>query len=139
MKALILGDSEVIGKLSRQKQRGSNTLELGATFGTYLDELAKRGALREDLAPTEHLAILGSVLYGFLVMQGMLPEELRTPDERLVDLVADTGVRAMGSGAAPTDDDERAIRQATLDYLDTMEEIAQRKLAFSLGAKERVT
>lgn len=139
MKALILGDSEVLGKLSRQKNRSQSAFEPGAAFETYLGELVRRGALRSDLAPTEHLAILASVVYGFLFTQNMLPDELRTPDDRLVELVAETGIRAMGTDVTPTSDDARAIRLATLGYLDTMEEIAQRKLAISLGAKERVT
>ena len=139
MKALILGDSAVFGKLSRQKKGSPTTLEQGAAFETYLGELVGRGVLRSDLAPAEHLAILISVIYGFLFTQNMLPEQMRTPEDRLVELVADTAIRAMGADVVLPDDDARAVRLATLGYLDTIEEIAQRKLAISLGAKERVT
>ncbi|MEU7827893.1 helix-turn-helix domain-containing protein [Nonomuraea sp. NPDC049129] len=139
MRALILDDSEVFGKLSRQKKSSQTTLDLGAAFGTYLQDLAGRDVLRSDLTPAEHLATLASVIYGFLLTQNMMPEQMRMPEDRLVELVADTGVRAMGTGATLSDDDARAVRLATLGYLDTMEEIAERKLALSLGAKERVT
>ncbi|MER6949683.1 helix-turn-helix domain-containing protein [Nonomuraea sp. NPDC000554] len=141
MKALLLGDAEVLGKLARHKRGGTGGPEQAA-FQDYLGELDKRGALRTDRTPAEHLTILGSVVYGFLMAQSVLPEPARLPDDRLVELLADTGDRAMSTEGTPTDDDARAIAEATLDYLDTIEEIAQRKLAVSLGgdpAKERVT
>ncbi|MEU0571511.1 TetR family transcriptional regulator [Nonomuraea sp. NPDC005983] len=141
MRALLVGDTEVLGKLARQKRGRTRDLPLEA-FQDYLGELDKRGALRPDRTPVEREAILGSVVYGFLVAQSVLPESARVPDDRLVELLADTGDRAISTEGTPTDDDARAIAEATLDYLETVEEIAQRKLAVSLGgdpSKERVT
>jgi AcrR family transcriptional regulator len=139
MKALLLGDAQVLGKLARHKDRASGTLEPGAAFEVYVAELVKAGVLRDDLSAAEHIAVLGAVIYGFLFTQNLTPDDLRTPDERVVELLAETCARAMETGATPSAGEARAVAAATLGYLDTVVEIARRKLEVSLGSKERVT
>ena len=129
----------MLGKLSRQKKSSQSTFEPGAAFGTYLARAGRAGSA--PLGPDSRRAPRDPRL-----------GRLRVPVHAEHDARADadtggpahragrrTGVRAMGTDVTLTDDDARAIRLATLGYLDTMEEIAQRKLALSLGAKERVT
>jgi len=161
MKALLLGDSEVLGKLNRQKRESPTTPALTTALDGYLATLAAHGVLRGDLAPTERLTVVGSVLYGFLMTQGTLPEPLRTPDDRLVELIADTVDRTLGMGtpadagpgvdtkitsateatsdAGGTGDTGGMVARATRDYLATVEGVARAKLALSLGLEERVT
>jgi hypothetical protein len=77
-------------------------------------------------------------VYGFVFLPDLLPQEARVPDERIAELVADTVERVLGTGRALPDEDARAVAQATLDFLDAMEEVARHRLAASLGPKERV-
>ncbi|MFC4061764.1 TetR/AcrR family transcriptional regulator [Planomonospora corallina] len=137
LKALLTGDSALLGKLVRQKWRGPGALEPSAAFDDYYTELTRLGAVR-DLAG-DHTLVIGSVLYGFLVAPGLLPAG-PPADERIAALLADTVDRATATGQAPPAGTAHAVAQATLGYLDAVEELAQRKLDDSLNpAEERVT
>ncbi|TMR09126.1 TetR/AcrR family transcriptional regulator [Nonomuraea turkmeniaca] len=132
LRATLVGDSEVLGKLTRMKRQSVTALELGGAFDTYLARLIEHGAVRKE--PGDHTTVIGSIVYGFVALPDMLREEARLPDERIAELVADTIGRAMETGRASS----AAATRATLDFLDAMVEIARHKLADSMGAKERV-
>lgn len=133
MRAALLGDSEVLGKLTRQKRAAELPEPTREAFADYLAELLRHGAVRADLSPVEHVNVLVSVIYGFLMVPGMLPDAYRLPDERLADLLADAGERALGTGREPPDRERAAIRAATRTYVDRVTGLAERKLARSLG------
>lgn len=137
--AALLGDSEVLGKLTRQKrQRATSGLESGGAFDAYLTRLIELGAVRAD--PGDQVTVIVSILYGFMSLPSVRPESERLPDDRLAELVSVTIMRAVGTGGDLPADDAEAVAKATLDYLDALEEIARGKLAISLGtAKERVS
>ncbi|NUS04885.1 MAG: TetR/AcrR family transcriptional regulator [Nonomuraea sp.] len=136
--AVVLGDSEVLGKLTRQKRRRpEGALELGGPFDAYLRELIKLGAVREE--PGEHATVIGSIFYGFMFLPGLRPESDRLPDERVAALLADSVERTVGTGRTLPPGDAAAVARATLDLLDTLAEVARRKLAASISpVKERV-
>ncbi|MEU8204749.1 helix-turn-helix domain-containing protein [Streptosporangium sp. NPDC049046] len=141
MRASILGDSEVLGRLTRQKWDGTAEAELGGGFQTYLGTLLKHGALRSDLSPAEHVTTFVSVLYGFLTVSPMMPAGYRPSDERLAELVADAGGNAMEATVSRTVTDPasavtQAVTRATLEYVDAALEAARRKLRVSLGFEE---
>lgn len=137
MRALLLGDAEVLGRLGKQKQDSVTTPVLTSAFETYLGALAEVGAVRPDRTYAEHLAVVSSVLYGFLFTQGLLPESARIPDDRLPELIADTADRAIGAGAPADRAAADTVAGATQVYLDAVEDVARRKLALSLGIEER--
>jgi AcrR family transcriptional regulator len=136
LKAVLVGDSEVLGKLARGKQRGGMGLELGGAPGAYLGRLIEHGAVRQE--PADHAMVITAVVYGFVSLPDLLPAETRPPDERIAALVADTVERALGTGRTLPDEDAQAVAQATLDFLDAIEEAARRRLTASLDTKERV-
>ncbi|MEU7897657.1 helix-turn-helix domain-containing protein [Nonomuraea sp. NPDC049152] len=136
MRASLLGDSEVLGKLTRHKRESGTAPPTGELFETYIDALRDHGALRADLTTPEHLTVFASTLYGFLTAQRYLPDSMKVPDERLAELLADVGRRAMEPGGAG---DAVAVAKATQEYLDTAVTIAQDKLRESLGTKEYAT
>jgi AcrR family transcriptional regulator len=136
LKAVLIGDSEVLGKLAGMKRRGGMGLELGGAPAAYLGQLIEHGAVRQE--PTDHTVVITAVVYGFVSLPDLLPEEARLPDERIAELVADTVERVLGTGRTLPDEDARAVAQATRDYLDELEEVARHRLAVSLGTKERV-
>ncbi|WP_229810856.1 TetR/AcrR family transcriptional regulator [Streptosporangium pseudovulgare] len=136
LRASLLGDSAVLGGLTRAKRDDRADAELRAGLGPYLAALTRHGALRADLTPAEHVTALSSILYGFLTIPRLLPGPYVPDDERLAELVADACGRTMESGTAPTDDDAREIRRATLRHIDFVLEGARRKLSLSLGTEE---
>ena len=140
----------MLGRLGRQKRESVTTPVLTSAFETYLGALAELGVVRADRTPAEQLVVVSSVLYGFLVTQGLLPESARVPDDRLPELIADTADRALSADppangvaadAVPGGSAGRAdaVAGATRVYLDTVEDVARRKLALSLGVEERAT
>ncbi|MGV9772351.1 TetR/AcrR family transcriptional regulator [Streptosporangium sp. NPDC003464] len=139
MRASLLGDSEVLGKLTRLKRDRAATADLPAGFEGYLSALLRLGALRTDLSPTEHMTTLASVLYGFLLVPPMLPAGYGLPDERLAELLADVGSRAVEPGGPIPAAGARAVPRATLEFVDFAVETAQRKLRASLGTEENAT
>ncbi|MEU4578811.1 TetR/AcrR family transcriptional regulator [Nonomuraea sp. ATR24] len=132
MRALLVGDREVLGKLRALKQDSPATPLLSDAFEDYLGRLDRQGALRPGLTGQERLTVLGSVLYGFVISQPMMPEPPAA--DRLAELIADTADRALCTDGPPGDAAE--IARATLDYLDSVEAIARGKLAGSLGLEE---
>ncbi len=135
LKAALVGDSEVLGKLVRQKRHGPGAMDLGEAFDTYYAELTASGAAR-DLSG-DHVLVIGSIMYGFLTVPWLLPGG-PPPEERLAALLADMIERAIGTGRALPQDAVRAVERATLDYLATIADVAQRKLADSLSPSRSV-
>ncbi|MBF8190887.1 TetR/AcrR family transcriptional regulator [Nonomuraea sp. K274] len=136
LRASLIGDSEVLGRLTRMKRHSTSGLELGGPFDAYIRRLIEHGAVRAE--PGDHPTVIASIVYGFVSLSDLLPEEARLPDERIAELVADTIERAMSTGRPLPEDDVSAVARATLDFLDAMQEVARRKLETSLGMKERV-
>ncbi|MEU7915866.1 TetR/AcrR family transcriptional regulator [Microbispora bryophytorum] len=135
LKAALVGDSEVLGKLVRQKRHGPGAVNPGEALDTYYAALIQVGAAR-DLSG-DHALVIGSIIYGFLTVPWMLPGG-PPPEERLAPLLADMVERAIGTGRALPDDAVDAVERATLDYLDSMTHVAQRKLADSLSSPRSV-
>ncbi|MEV5503891.1 TetR/AcrR family transcriptional regulator [Nonomuraea fuscirosea] len=145
--AVLSGDSEVLGKLTRQKRANTARLRIDGPFEDYVARLIELGAVREQ--PGHHVRVITSIVYGFLFLPGGLtdgppeesPEELPDgpSDDRVAELVADTIERAMSTGRPLDAAAAKAVAGATLDFLDAAADLAGRKLAASLGAEPQRT
>ncbi|MGP4097016.1 TetR/AcrR family transcriptional regulator [Nonomuraea sp. KM90] len=133
LRAVLSADSEILGKLSRRKKEGTSQFQLGESFDTYVAELVKHGAVRDD--PDDYLMVVSSIVYGYLFLPDGLPSGAKPSDDRIADLVAVTIERTLSTGRPLPAADAEAVARATLDFLDTTVEIAQRKLALSLEGK----
>ncbi|MBB2912084.1 AcrR family transcriptional regulator [Streptosporangium becharense] len=139
MRASVLGDSEVLGRLIRDKRDRAPDTEPSAGLGRYLGVLREHGTLRTDLSPAEHVTVLTSVMYGFLLAPRMTPEGHGVSDDRLAELLADAASRAVESGVTVPPDGAHMIKRATLEYVDIAVEAARRKLHASLGSEKGAT
>lgn len=140
MKAVFLGNAEVLGKLIRQKPSSETIAELRPRFERYLGTLRRHGAIRADLSFPEQINVIIGAVYGFFLAAPLMPHDYKLPDEHLADLLADTVQRALESGREVWSSDEtETISRATLEYLDFVAGVAQDKLRQSLDAsgKER--
>jgi AcrR family transcriptional regulator len=135
LRAVLTGDSEVLGKLTRMKRHGTTGLEAGGAFDAYVGRLIELGAVRKE--PGDHMIVISSVVHGFVSLPELLPDGQRLPADRIAELVADTVERATSTGRALPEEDARAVARATLDFVDAMLETAREKLATSLDPKER--
>ncbi|SDM33758.1 TetR/AcrR family transcriptional regulator [Allokutzneria albata] len=135
LSAALVGDAEVLGRFTRMKRSSTTGLEMGEAFNAYLKRLIAHGAVHE--AHSDHQVVISAIVYGFVRLPDLLPEQARPSDERIADLVADSIERALGTGRKLSKKDARAVAEATQDLLGSMEEVADRRLAESLNSKER--
>ncbi|MFG6192252.1 TetR/AcrR family transcriptional regulator [Nonomuraea sp. JJY05] len=131
LQALMRGDSELLGKFTRQKQQAGLSPTMGAPLEAYVAELVRLGAVRAE--PGEHAMVANAVLYGFLFVPDGLPKE----DDRIAFLVADTIDRALSTGRPLSGDDADAVARATIDFLSATQEIAEQRLAASMGGTQK--
>jgi AcrR family transcriptional regulator len=133
LRAVLVQDSDVLGKLLKRKQTSSTPSEMAEPFRKYLDTLREHGLVRDDLTAEDHLTVLGSVLYGSLLSTRMMPEIFRVSDEREDELIADALERLFATGRPPSAAAVTAGATATFEYVDQAHEIARAKLRESLG------
>ncbi|GAA0929791.1 TetR/AcrR family transcriptional regulator [Nonomuraea longicatena] len=127
MRAVLLSDSQVLGKLARLKRdRTPGGFDEG--FARLMGRLQDLGVLRRDLSPAELVTIVSSVLYGYLLMGETAAEPYRLADPRLAHLVAETVRRTVAPDTAPDAPDTAAVADAVRVYLGEAVETARRKL-----------
>jgi len=105
LKAILLRDTEVFGKLVQREQSSTLSAEVLAGFTTYLEMLREQGLVRTDLSLHELATLFSSIFTGFFLAAPLLPDAFRPSDEELAELMAETGHRTLeprdsGSSAA---------------------------------------
>jgi AcrR family transcriptional regulator len=133
LRAVVVQDSEVLGKLVERKRTSTTSSEMIEPFRRYLDTLREHGMARADLTVEDHLAVLAALLYGSLATVRMLPQDLRVSDVRESELIGDTLRRVLETGRVPSEAEKAAGAAATYEYVDRVHGIARAKLRESLG------
>lgn len=118
LKALILRDVEVIGKLAHGDQGSAVAAEKLAGFSAYLEFLREQGLVRSDLSLRAQNYVLTAVFLGFFLVAPLMPQELNLSDEEMADLIGETVHRSLESGRAATTDELQAVAGAFGQYLD---------------------
>lgn len=133
LRAVLVQDSEVLGKLLQRKQGGNAPPETIESFRTYLATLREHGLARDDLSAEDHLTVLSAILCGSLASARLLPPSLRVSDDREGELLGDTVARVVATGRTSSAAALAAGATATREYVDRVHEIARAKLRESLG------
>lgn len=136
LKAVFLGDAEVLGKLVRRKPSSEAAAAMRSGFERYLDALREHDAIRADLSARDQVNAILGVLYGFLLVTPLLPEDYRLPDERLAEPLADAAHRALRPDDEIAPDVTAAVARATATYLDAMVEVAEARFQLSLTTRD---
>ena len=95
LKAVLLRDTEVFGKLVQREQSSTLSAEVLVGFTTYLEMLREQGLVRTDLSLHELAALFSSIFTGFFLAAPLLPDAFRPSDEELAELMAETGHRTL--------------------------------------------
>jgi AcrR family transcriptional regulator len=128
LKAVLLRDTEVFGKLVQREQSSATSAEVLAGFTTYLQGLREQGLLRRDLSLHAQAAIFGSIFTGFFLAVPLLPDAFKPSDEELAELMAETGHRTL-EPRDPVPSGALQIASHTLtQYLDRSVARAQEQL-----------
>lgn len=98
LKAVLLQDMDVLGKLAHSEHGSAAYLERLTGFQTYLEFLREHDLVRTDLSPRAQVYTMSAVFMGFLIITPLVPPELALPDEEVADLIAETVHRTLESG-----------------------------------------
>jgi AcrR family transcriptional regulator len=128
MKAVLLRDTAVLGKLAQTEHSKAAYAEQVAGFTAYLEVLRAQGLVRRDLSLPAQVYVLSAVFAGFFLVAPFLPDAFVPDDEALADLLAETIHRALEpEPAAPTAELQTAAH-LLLEYLNRSMTEAQAQL-----------
>ncbi|GAC1696646.1 MAG: helix-turn-helix domain-containing protein [Ktedonobacteraceae bacterium] len=122
MKAAFLGDTDMLGEMARMKHRNSRYKERMANFNVYFETLRSQGLIRTDLGLRQEIYIVSAVSTGFLLVDPLLPDELKLSDEEAAEMLAETLRRTFEPSNPVLSGVSRAASQAFEHYFeDTVE------------------
>jgi AcrR family transcriptional regulator len=127
LKAALLQDMEVLGKLAYSEHSSAANQERLATFKTYLEVLRKHGLVRADLSLQAQAYTLSAVFMGFFVIAPMVPDEMLPSDNDIAELIAETVHRTLEIDHAVPSEQLQPLYTAYLEYLNSQLEIAQER------------
>lgn len=130
LKAALLRDAEVIGRLAHSAQNSAALAERAAGFATYLAALREQGLVRTDLSLRTQVFLVSAAFAGFFLVAPLLPDDYRLTDEELADLLAETVHRTLEPERTAGSD---LASQAVQQYLDRDAAIAREQLRQGLA------
>lgn len=133
LKALLLGDPAILGRLAGGEHSSAAFAERMAGFGVYLAFLRERGLLRTDLSADQQLLVFSAIFAGFFLATPLLPPELRRPDDEVAELMALAARRALEPERELSDEELRELQESFLSYIDRAAARADERLREELG------
>ncbi|GHO86255.1 TetR/AcrR family transcriptional regulator [Dictyobacter formicarum] len=134
MKAVILRDIEVIGKLAHNERRSVTQIEKIAGFTIYLEFLRAHQLVRTDLSIQAQIYLISAIFTGFFFVAPVMPDEFTLTDEQMADLLAEAIHRILEPARpAPAAEMEQAA-QKFMQYLDQAIEMQQEQFNQELQA-----
>jgi len=118
LKAVLLRDMDIVGKLVHSEQSRAVYAERLIGFKTYLEFLREHGLVRSDLSLRAQVYMIGAVFAGFFLIAPLMPEDYTLADEELADLLAETVQRALEPRPAASPDATQGVAEAYMQYLD---------------------
>jgi AcrR family transcriptional regulator len=132
MKAVLLRDLDVIGKLAHGEHGSAGVVERAAGFTTYLEFLRAHGLVRTDLSVPAQVYMLSAIFMGFFLVVPLLPDAFTPPDDERAELMAETVHRALELDQADSLDALQTASDAFMQYLDQSVAIAHQQFQQSL-------
>jgi AcrR family transcriptional regulator len=125
MKAVLLRDIDVIGKLAQGEHASAAYVERLAGFTAYLEVLRAHELVRTDLSLSAQVYLLSAIFMGFFLVDPLLPDEFRLPDEERAELMAEAVERALAPDQDNRADGLPSDANAFTDYLNRNSALAQ--------------
>ncbi len=125
IKALLLGNREVLGRLAQSQQNAAAYTERVAGFKAYLELLRTHGLVRTDLSLEEEVSIWSAALTGFLFSAPLMPEELTFSDETQAELMAEMVHRTLETDRVLSPEEYQQVREVLIRYLTQTTEGAE--------------
>jgi len=123
LKAVLLRDLEVIGKLVHSEHSSTAYTERVAGFTAYLEVLRAYGLVRSDLSLHAQVYIVSAIFMGFFLIAPLMPDGWTLADEELAELLAETVRRTLEPERAVPP--PQAVTDAFRQYLNSSVERAR--------------
>jgi AcrR family transcriptional regulator len=128
MKAVLMRDMEVIGKLAHSEQSSATYAERLAGFTTYLEFLREHDMVRTDISLRAQVYMVSAIFAGFFLVAPLVSDEFMLADDELAELMAETVHRTLESGRAIEAAELQAVSRTLMQYLNRNTAIAQEQL-----------
>jgi AcrR family transcriptional regulator len=118
LKAVLIRDMDVLGKLAHSEYSSTAYAERLMGFKTYLEFLREHGLARTDLSLRAQVYIFGAIFAGFFLVAPLMPDEFTLSDEDLADLMAETVHRTLEPARGFPSDELQTASDAFMQYLN---------------------
>jgi AcrR family transcriptional regulator len=134
LKAMLVRDLDVLGKLAHGEYNSAAYSERLAGFKTYLEFLRDHDLVRTDLSQRAQIYIVSAIFMGFFLIAPLMPDDLTLSDEEIADLLAETVHRALEPERAVAAEELQAASKVLMRYLNRDTAIVQEQLQQGLEA-----
>lgn len=138
LKAALLRDMDVLGKLLSSEERKTSQAERMALFITYLEFLRQQGLVRTDQTLHQQVYALSAIFMGFFQVAPLLPGESTPSPEEMAELIAETVHCALERERTLTAEEDEALVQRWMQYVDQAAALAQEQLQQALTGSFRL-
>lgn len=135
MKAILLRDMDVLGKLAQTNHGSDMYAKRLLGFTAYIELLREQNLVRTDLSIKAEVYMLSAIFTGFFLVAPFIPEEFMVSDEEIADLMAETIHCTLEPGNIASSGALQAASHTFMDYLDRSTTIAQEQFQQELAAK----
>ena len=118
LKAVLLRDMDVLGKLAHHDYSSAAYAERLTGFKIYLEFLREQDLVRTDLSLRAQVYMLSAIFMGFFLVAPLMPDEFTFPDEELAELMAETVHSTLEPGRAVTSDELQTVSHTFMQYLN---------------------
>jgi AcrR family transcriptional regulator len=133
LKALVLQDVDVIGKLAHSESSRILVMEKLTGLQVYLEFLREQGLVRTDLSPRAEMHLLSVIFLGFFLVPPLLPDDLALTDEEMADLMAETVRSTLEIDRPVAAEQDRAAGENFMGYLNRFTAVVQDQLQQEVG------
>ncbi len=127
IKAVLLGDIEVLGKLAHREHGSPGYKERMTGFMTYLELLREHRLVRTDMSLQAQVYTYSAIFMGFFLAGPLVPDEFVVSDEEMADLMAETVHRTLEPPEPASADALESTTKIFMGYLDHNIAVAQEK------------
>ncbi len=125
LKAVIMRDMDVLGKLAHGKQSSVDRAENLIGFKIYLELLREYGLVRTDLSLQAQVYMFSAIFMGYFFVAPLMPDEFTFSDDEIADLMAETVHCTLEAGHSVSPNELQAVSHVFMQYLNHATEIAQ--------------
>jgi AcrR family transcriptional regulator len=125
LKAVLMRDMDVLGKLAHRKQSSVDRADKLIGFKIYLELLREYGLVRTDLSLQAQVYMFSAIFMGFFFVAPLMPDEFTFSDDEIAELMAETVYCTLEAGRSVSSNELQAVSHVFMQYLNHATEIAQ--------------